>query len=299
VGSTIKPFLYSLAMEDGMTPCDEAPNVQQTYIVAGKPWTPRNGSRKRYGEMVTLKWGLQQSNNWISAYLMSRLNPQAFVTLLNAYGIRNPEIHPSMALCLGPCDITVSEMVSAYTAFVNHGIRMAPLYVTRIVDNEGNEVAKFEPRMNEVISENSAHKMLYMLRAVVDGGTAGRLRFRYNLKAQIGGKTGTTNNNSDAWFMGVTPRLVTGCWVGGDDRDIHFNSMTMGQGAAMSLPIFAYYMQKVYADEQLGYSQDEKFDIPEGFDPCAINDNMELIDGEEEGEIIDETPDEQQEKIYQ
>ena len=299
VGSTIKPFLYSLAMEDGMTPCDEAPNVQQTYIVAGKPWTPRNGSRKRYGEMVTLKWGLQQSNNWISAYLMSRLNPQAFVTLLNAYGIRNPEIHPSMALCLGPCDITVSEMVSAYTAFVNHGIRMAPLYVTRIVDNEGNEVAKFEPRMNEVISESSAHKMLYMLRAVVDGGTAGRLRFRYNLKAQIGGKTGTTNNNSDAWFMGVTPRLVTGCWVGGDDRDIHFNSMTMGQGAAMSLPIFAYYMQKVYADEQLGYSQDEKFDIPEGFDPCAINDNMELIDGEEEGEIIDEIPDEQQEKIYQ
>ncbi len=286
VGSTIKPFLYSLAMEDGMTPCDEAPNVQQTYIVAGQPWTPRNGSRSRYGEMVTLKWGLQQSNNWISAYIMSRLNPEAFVQLLHEYGIRNPEIHPSMALCLGPCDITVAEMVSAYTAFVNHGIRMAPLYVTRIVDSEGNEVAKFEPRMNEVISEHSAHKMLYMLQAVVNGGTGGRLRFRYNLKAEMGGKTGTTNNNSDAWFMGVTPRLVSGCWVGGEDRDIHFNSMSMGQGATMALPIFAYYMKKIYDDDALDYSQDEKFDIPEGFDPCKSpeEETNEENNTEEEGE---------------
>ena len=286
VGSTIKPFLYSLAMEDGMTPCDEAPNVQQTYIVAGQPWTPRNGSKARYGEMVTLKWGLQQSNNWISAYLMSRLNPEAFVQLLHEYGIRNPEIHPSMALCLGPCDITVQEMVSAYTAFVNHGIRMCPLYVTRIVDNEGNELAKFEPRMNEVISEQSAHKMLYMLKAVVDGGTGGRLRFRYNLKAEMGGKTGTTNKNSDAWFMGVTPRLVSGCWVGGDDRDIHFNSMAMGQGATMALPIFAYYMQKVYADEALDYSEDEHFDFPEHFDPCAISDANAEQDDFGEGEEV-------------
>lgn len=295
VGSTIKPFLYSLAMEDGMTPCDEAPNVQQTYIVAGQPWTPRNGSRSRYGEMVTLKWGLQQSNNWISAYLMSRLNPEAFVKLLYEYGIRNPEIHPSMALCLGPCDITVSEMVSAYTAFVNHGIRMAPLYVTRIVDSEGNEVAKFEPRMNEVISEHSAHKMLYMLQAVVNGGTGSRLRFRYNLKAEMGGKTGTTNNNSDAWFMGVTPRLVSGCWVGGDDRDIHFNSMSMGQGATMALPIFAYYMQKIYDDKTLDYNQDEKFDLPKNFDPCK---SLEEIESEKEAEEQDEVATEQN-RIYE
>ena len=268
VGSTIKPFLYSLAMEDGMSPCDEAPNVQETYMVAGKPWTPRNGSRARYGEMVTLKWGLQMSNNWISAYLMSRLNPQHFVDLLNAYGINNPEIHPSMSLCLGPCDITVAEMVSGYTAFVNHGIRTAPLYVTRIVDNEGNELARFEPRVNEVISDVSAHKMLYMLKAVVNGGTAGRLRFRYHLKGDLAGKTGTTNKNSDAWFMGITPRLVSGCWVGGDDRDIHFNTMTLGQGASMALPIFAYYMQKVYADSQLDYTETEEFDLPKDFNPC-------------------------------
>ena len=270
VGSTIKPFLYSLAMENGFSPCDLAPNVQETYMVAGKAWTPRNGSRARYGEMVTLKWGLQQSNNWISAYLMSKLNPQAFVDLLHEYGIRNPEIHPSMSLCLGPCDISVGEMASAYTAFVNHGIRASLMFVTKIEDGEGNVIAQFQPRMNEVISEESANKMIYMLKSVVDGGTASRLRFKYNLKGDIGGKTGTTNNNSDAWFMGITPTLVNACWVGGDDRDIHFSSMAMGQGASGALPIFALYMQQVYKDGQLGYNENAIFDLPEGYDPCSF-----------------------------
>lgn len=288
VGSTIKPLLYSLAMENGMTPCDEVPNVQETYIVAGNPWTPRNGSRARYGEMVTLKWGLQQSNNWISAYLMMhRLTPEGFVELLHNYGIRNPEIHPSPALCLGPCEITVAEMVSAYSAFVNHGIRSAPMYVTRITDNEGNLLAEFKPRMNEVISGESADKMLYMLRAVVDGGTAGRLRHRYNITAPLGGKTGTTNSNSDAWFMGVSPKLVTGCWVGGDDRDIHFESMTYGQGASAALPIFALYMKSLYNDPTLNYSQTDQFDFPDDFDPCHGNgfsdDDMEIT-SENDGE---------------
>ena len=273
VGSTIKPFLYSLAMENGFSPCDVAPNVQQTYMVAGRPWTPRNASHARYGDMVTLKWGLQQSNNWISAYLMSKLNPQAFVLLLREYGIRNPEIHPSMALCLGPCEITVGEMVSAYTAFVNHGIRAAHMFVTRIEDSEGNTVAQFQPRMNEVISEESANKMLYMLKAVVDGGTAGRLRFRYNLTGDLAGKTGTTNNNSDAWFMGLTPTLVSGVWVGGDDRDIHFDSMAMGQGATMALPVFALYMQRVYKDKRLGYNEQAVFDLPVGYDPCQLDES--------------------------
>ena len=273
VGSTIKPFLYSLAMENGFSPCDLAPNVQQTYMVAGQPWTPRNASKARYGDMVTLKWGLQQSNNWISAYLMSKLSPQAFVTLLHEYGIRNPEIHPSMALCLGPCEITVGEMVSAYTVFVNHGIRAAHMFVTKIEDNEGNLIAQFQPRMNEVISEESANKMLYMLKAVVDGGTGGRLRYRYGFKGELGGKTGTTNNNSDAWFMGLTPTLVSGVWVGGDDRDIHFDSMAMGQGATMALPVFALYMQRVYADKRLGYNPNAVFDMPEGYNPCVIDES--------------------------
>jgi penicillin-binding protein 1A len=283
VGSTIKPFLYSLAMENGFSPCDKAPNVQQTYTVAGQSWTPRNSSHSRYGQMVTLKWGLAQSNNWISAYLMSKLSPQAFVALLHEFGIQNPDIHPSMALCLGPCEITVAEMVSAYTAFVNHGIRCAPLFVTKIEDNEGNVIARFQPRMNEVISEESANKMLYMLAGVVDGGTAGRLRYKYNFKGAIGGKTGTTNNNSDAWFMGFTPELVSGVWVGGDDRDIHFDSMRMGQGATMALPVWAYYMRRVLADKQLGYDPDAQFDLPSDFNPCAeTEDEMEEVNGIDE-----------------
>ena len=288
VGSTIKPFLYSLAMENGFSPCDLAPNVQETYIVGGRAWTPRNGSRARYGEMVTLKWGLQQSNNWISAYLMSKLNPQAFVTLLREYGINNPEIHPSMALCLGPCDITVGEMVSAYTTFVNHGIRTSPMFVTRITDNEGNTLAEFQPRLNEVISEESAHKMLYMLKGVVEGGTAGRLRYKYNIPGDIAGKTGTTNNNSDAWFMGITPTLVSGCWVGGEDRDIHFTMTSMGQGAAGALPVWAYYMRRVYADKRLGYNSQAVFDLPAGYNPCQYDESgLEDVTEEDAGQIFE------------
>lgn len=277
VGSTIKPFLYSLAMENGYSPCDVAPNVQRTYMVAGKPWTPRNGSRSRYGQMVTLKWGLAQSNNWISAYLMSRLNPYQLVQLLHDFGINNPDIYPSMSLCLGPCDVSVAEMVSAYTAFANHGIRCAPLFVSRIEDNEGNLITEFQPRMNEVISAETAQKMLVMMMGVVDGGTAGRLRFRYNLTGQIGAKTGTTNLNSDGWFIGFTPDLVTGVWVGGEDRDIHFGSMAMGQGATVSLPIWALYMKSLYAHPDLGYDPEAKFDLPEGYDPCA-KDSTSMVD---------------------
>ncbi len=276
IGSTIKPFLYALAMENGFSPCDEAPNVQRSYIVAGQRWTPRNASHSRYGSMVTLKWALAQSNNWISAYLMSKLNPQQLVQLIYEFGIRTPNIHPSMALCLGPCDVSVGEMVSAYTTFVNRGIRCAPLFITKIEDNEGNVIAQFQPRMNEVISEESANKMLVLLKAVVDGGTAGRLRFKYHLTGEIGGKTGTTNRNADAWFMGFTPELVSGCWVGGEDRDIHFDSMRMGQGATMALPIWAYYMQKVYADRTLGYDPKAKFKLPASFNPCTSEETVEM-----------------------
>ena len=268
IGSTIKPFLYALAMENGFSPCDKVMNVQQTYMVAGKPWTPRNGSKSRYGQLVTLKWGLAQSNNWISAYLMSKLNPNQFVDILHSFGIDNPDIHPSMSLALGPCEASVGEMVSAYTAFVNNGIHISPLFVTRIEDNQGNVIARFQPRMNEVINAESANKMLVLLQAVVNEGTAGRLRYKFGLKNEIGGKTGTTNRNSDAWFIGFTPQLVSGCWVGGDDRDIHFDSTSMGQGATMALPIWAYFMKKVYADKELGYDINATFDLPANFDPC-------------------------------
>lgn len=265
VGSTIKPFLYALSMSNGMSPCDVAPNVQRSY----GNWTPRNGSRSRYGQMVTLKWGLAQSNNWISAYLMSRINPQDFLRILRDFGINTYGVYPSIVLCLGPNEASVCEMVSAYTTFANHGIHCSPMFVSKIEDNEGNVIATFQPRMNEVISEESAYKMLEMLKAVMDGGTGSRMRYKYKVECDMGGKTGTTNRNADAWFMGFTPSLVSGCWVGGEDRDIHFDSTRMGQGANMALPIWAYYMKKVFADRSLGYDPNEKFDIPENFNPCV------------------------------
>lgn len=275
VGSTIKPFLYALAMENGYTPCDVAPNVQQTYHVAGQSWTPRNTSRSNYGQMVTLKWGLSQSNNWISAYLMSKLNPAALVRLIHEFGVQNQFIHPSMSLCLGPCDISVSEMASAYTAFVNHGIRCAPLYVTRIEDNNGNVIAEFQPRMNEVISEESSYKMLDMLQAVINQGTGRRMRFKYNFTGQMLGKTGTTNRNSDGWFVGAIPRLVGACWVGGEDPDIHFNSMNYAQGASSAMPVWAYFLKKLYKDKKLDYSQKDTFNIPKDFSPCGNSNGIE------------------------
>lgn len=265
VGSTIKPFLYALCMSNGMSPCDVAPNVQRSY----GNWTPRNGSKARYGQMVTLKWGLAQSNNWISAYLMSRLNPQDFLRILNDFGINTYGAYPSMVLCLGPNEVSVCEMVSAYTTFANHGIHCYPMFVSKIEDNEGNVVATFQPRMNEVISEESAYQMIEMLRAVMNGGTGSRMRYKYNIECDMGGKTGTTNRNADAWFMGFTPSLVSGCWVGGEDRDIHFDSTRMGQGANMALPVWAYFMKRVFADRSLGYDPNEKFDIPEEFNPCS------------------------------
>lgn len=286
VGSTIKPYLYTLAMENGFSPCDQARHVEQTLIDEnGTPWTPRNANDKRYGEMVTLKWGLANSDNWISAYLMGKLNPYDLVRLIHSFGVRNKAIDPVVSLCLGPCEISVGEMVSAYTAFANKGIRVAPLFVTRIEDSDGNVISTFAPQMEEVISASSTYKMLVMLRAVINEGTGGRVR-RYGITADMGGKTGTTNDNSDAWFMGFTPSLVSGCWVGGDERDIHFGRMTYGQGAAAALPIWAMYMKKVYDDPTLGYDQQERFKLPEGFDPCA---GSETPDGEviEEGGLDD------------
>ena len=275
VGSTIKPFLYTLAMENGFSPCDEVRHVEYTLIDEnGKPWTPRNANKKLIGDMVTVKWGLADSDNWITAYLMSKLNPYNLKRLIHTFGVRNRDIVPSVSLCLGPCEISVGEMVSAYTAFPNKGIRVAPLFVTRIEDNDGNVLATFAPEMQEVISVSSAYKMLVMLRAVVNEGTGGRVR-RLGVKADMGGKTGTTNYNADGWFMGFTPSLVSGCWVGGEDRDIHFDTMLHGQGASMALPIWTKYMVKVLGDKSLGYDENETFQLPEGYDPCKDDVNLE------------------------
>ena len=275
VGSTVKPFLYTLAMEEGMTPCDKTILQPITLIDGnGKPWTPKNASNKdKIGQSVSLRWGLANSNNWISAYLMSMFTPGSLVKLMRSFGIRG-QLDPVVSLCLGPCEISVGEMVDAYTAFANKGIRVEPVYVTKIEDANGNVIQRFTPQMHEIFSESTAYKMIYMMRAVVDGGTGQRIRRNYGLYMPMGGKTGTTQNNSDGWFMGYTPSLVSGVWVGGEDRDIHFDNIAQGQGATMALPIWALYMKKVLADSDLGYSSNEQFDIPSSFNSnsgCEVN----------------------------
>ncbi len=265
VGSTIKPFLYTLAMEEGMWPCDKVTNQPITLITpSGQPWSPRNASRSRIGEKVTLQWALANSNNWVSAYLMSLFTPEALVKLIHSFGVRS-HLEPVLSLSLGIGEISVAEMVDAYTAFPNKGIRVDPVYVTRIEDSNGNVIATFAPKMYEIISEQTANKMIYMMRSVVDGGTGGRIRGRYGLRMQMGGKTGTTNNNADGWFMGYTPSLVSGVWVGGEDPSIHFDNIAEGQGASMALPIWALYMKKVYSYPGIGYSENEVFEIPSSF----------------------------------
>ena len=267
VGSTIKPYLFTLAMDEGMWPCYSTVNDSITLIDGnGVSWTPRDEHVKNQGEMVTLNWGLEKSSNWITAYLMSLFTPEQLVRMMRSFGIEG-QLDPVVSLCLGPCEVSVKEMVDAYTTFPNKGIRVEPLYVTRIEDNNGNILATFTPKTYEIISETTSYKMIYMLRNVMDHGTGVRARFRYGLKVPMGGKTGTSQNHSDGWFVGFTPSLVSGVWVGGEDRSIHFDNMSAGQGANMALPIWSIYMQKVFADEELGYSEEEQFDVPEWFDP--------------------------------
>ena len=267
VGSTVKPFLYTLAMDEGMWPCETWVYDSVVFVLPnGDRWAPRDTHEKYQGDTVSITWGLKESSNWYAAYLMSLFTPEQLVKIMRSFGIKG-QLDPVVSLCLGPCEVSVEEMVDAYTTYANKGIRTEPLYVTRIEDANGNVIGTFSPRTHEIISETTSYKMIYMLRAVLDHGTGVRTRFKYGIRAPMGGKTGTTNNNSDGWFMCFTPSLVSGTWVGGEDRGIHFDNMAQGQGASMALPICALYMQKVLADEDLGYSPDEQFDVPAWFDP--------------------------------
>lgn len=273
VGSTIKPFLYSLSMIEGLSPCDLIPHSPPPY----RGWSPRTHNAARGS--ASIQWGLQHSDNWITAQLMYRTSTKTFLNLLRSYGMAG-YIEEMPAMCLGTPDGSVSEMVSAYSAFVNKGIRVSPLLVTHIEDQMGNVVATFSPRMTEVLPNEAADKMLYMLQNVVQGGTAGRLR-RYGMTVPFGGKTGTTQNNSDSWFMGFSPDIVAGCWVGGEDRSVRFRSMAFGQGAAAALPVFALFMKKVYGNPKLGYNPNAKFDLPENFSPCYDAEDYWTGDGDE------------------
>lgn len=263
IGSTIKPFLYAYAMDEGFTPCSEFLNSQPTLIdESGRPWSPRNSGSAMVDEMVTLRWALTNSNNWISARLMKELSPQVLVRYMKNFGINN-KIDPVLSLCLGTCDVSVGEMVSAYSVFANGGMHSTPVMVTAIADANGNVISEFKTKPSQVLSEVGHERILSMLQDVVDYGTGNRVRRApYNITAQMGGKTGTTNSNSDGWFMGFTPQLVTGVWVGGEERYIHFNSMANGQGASMALPIYGLYMKAVYDDKSLPYSQSVRFPAP-------------------------------------
>ena len=265
VGSTIKPFLYTLAMQEGMTPCDKVVDLPQTFEVpGGTTWTPRStDSEKWIGKTVTLKWGLTNSSNNISAYLMKQFGPEAMADMMRRMGIQS-HIDEVPALCVGPADITLWEMVAAYNTFPSKGVYVSPLFVTRIEDSQGNVLSEFSGRKREAIGENTAYLMVNLMEGVVQGGTASRLRYRYNLMGEIAGKTGTTNDNSDGWFIGYTPTLVAGVWTGAEDRQIHFQSGALGQGANMSLPTWGIFMKKVLADGTLGVTANDRFIAPAG-----------------------------------
>ncbi|MCF8331057.1 MAG: penicillin-binding protein [Bacteroidales bacterium] len=264
VGSTFKPFVYAVAFQElGYHPCTQVPNVPVTFEMPnGNKWTPKNAGDNKEGEMVTLKYALANSINTISAYLMKRMSPERVINLTRKMGIKSP-IDPVPAIALGTPDLSVYEMVGALSTFVNKGVYIKPMFITRIEDKNGNVIESFIPKQNEAMDKESAYLMIELLKGVVDHGTGRRLRFTYNFRHPIAGKTGTTDNNSDGWFMGLTPDLVTGVWVGGEDRSVHFRRTYYGQGANTSLPIWAIFMKALYDSPTVNISKGD-FEKPKG-----------------------------------
>ena len=264
VGSTIKPFLYTLAMQEGMSPCDKVVNVPQTFIVGENTWTPKSTDKDEWiGNTVTLKWGLTKSSNNISAYLMKQFGPEAMVEMMRKMGI-SCFLDPVPPLCVGSADISVCEMVAAYNTFPSKGVYVEPIFVTRIEDNMGNVISEFTNHKREAISDYTAYLMANLMQGVVNSGTGARLRAKYGLRGEIAGKTGTTNDQSDGWFIGYTPSLTAGVWVGAEDRQVHFNSLALGGGSNMALPIWGIFMKKVLKDGTLGISENDRFVAPPG-----------------------------------
>ena len=286
VGSTIKPFLYTLAMQEGYYPCDKVLNVPQTFVIGDTTWTPKSEDRLEYiGKNVTLKWGLTRSSNNISAYLMRQFGPKAMVEMCRKLGITS-YLAPYPSLCLGPADITLLEMVSAYNTYPSRGVHIYPMFVTRIEDSEGNVLSTFSPRKQEAISEATAYLMVNLMEGVVNEGSGARLRWRYGLEGPIAGKTGTTNDHSDGWFIGYTPHLTAGIWVGAEDRQVHFEAMSQGQGANTALPIWGLFMQKVMNDGTLGVTPYDKFIAPPGvhFDTDCDGSDSDTMNGKDDTE---------------
>ncbi len=287
VGSTIKPFLYTLAMQEGMSPCDKVVCIPQTFIVGDDTWTPRSTDKEEWiGRTVTLKWGLTKSSNNISAYLMKQFGPHAMAEMMRRMGIQS-HIDEVPSLCVGPADLSLYEMAGAYNTFPSRGVYVTPIFVTRIEDNMGNVISEFNNHKREAISEYTAYLMENLMQSVINAGTGSRLRSKYGLKGEIAGKTGTTNDNSDGWFIGYTPTITAGVWVGGEDRQIHFESIALGGGANMALPIWGIFMKKVLANGKLGVSESDRFIAPAG---VSLNLNC---DGSDNDSVETDTDDEE------
>jgi penicillin-binding protein 1A len=265
-GSTIKPFLYTLAMQDGYNPCYKVPNVQYTFQLYDSIWAPASsGKREFWGKEVSLKWGLANSENYVSAWLMKQFNPQSVIEVMRKMGIRS-YIAPVVSIFLGTSEFSLYELSGAFGTFSNKGVYTQPIFVSRIENKNGDVISMFHPRFEEALSEENAYLMVNLLQGVIDEGTGNRLRWKYQLPGEIGGKTGTTQNQSDGWFVGITPNLVTGVWTGWEDRSIHFESLYLGGGANMALPIYGLYMQKIFADENFAIMAEDVFETPPNFD---------------------------------
>lgn len=286
VGSTFKPFLYTLAMQEGFSPCYEIPNVPQSFKDHDSIWTPRSEGRS-IGQYVTLKWGLAHSSNNVAAWLIKQFPPQTIIDdVARKVGITS-ELMPVPSIIYGTSDVTLYEMVGGFNTFANKGVYIEPIFVTGIEDKNGNVLATFHPAQKEAFSDRTAYLMINLMEGVVDGGTGLRLRVVYDFTAEMAGKTGTTQNQSDGWFIGMTPHLVTGVWVGGEDRSIHFNDMRLGQGSNMALPVFANLMEQVYADSTLNITQEDHFDKPPNFD-VRIDCNLDKTGPEDSYEYYDQ-----------
>lgn len=265
VGSTFKPFVYTMAIQDlGMHPCTQVPNAEGSFETGQGSWWPKNSSHQRENEMVTLKWALANSVNWVSAYLMKQGSPESVINIARRMGVRAP-IDAVPAICVGTPEISVREMAGAMATYANLGEYVEPIFILSIEDNKGTVLDRFVPDRNIAIADSVAYKMLHLMEGVVQSGTGTRLNYKYHLNdysTAIAGKTGTTQNNSDCWFVGITPKLATAVWTGGELRSIHFRNMTYGQGASLALPIFGYFMKSVYEDKHIHFYRGP-FDRPE------------------------------------
>lgn len=257
VGSTAKPFTYAVAIENSFSPCMEVDNVPVTI----DGWTPGSSALETLPGAITLRTALAHSQNWVTAWVMKEVTPVPVVELIKKMGITS-KVDPYPSICLGVFDASVYDMTGAYSVFANHGTWTEPTYLLKIEDKNGNVIYTHTPKVVQAMDAQTAYVMTYMLKGVIEDGTGSRLRYKYGLTNPIGGKTGTTQSNSDGWFIGITPQLVTGVWTGCEDRDIHFRSTRLGEGANSALPIFALFMQKVYANEALGIKKNVDFDPP-------------------------------------